>query len=99
VFFSAGPAINLLALKQGQIKPLDLSADGKHLKLPTVHIWDPEDLVHPGFGGALQALCDSETMEEVEHDLYHEVPGRGSSHTVAECSRAINRTIERASVC
>jgi hypothetical protein len=93
------PGIDLLALEQEQIKPLDLGTDGKSLKLPIVHIWNPEDSIHPGFGGASQALRDSETMEEAEHDLSHEVPGRGSSYAVAECSRAINRTIERASVC
>ncbi|PVI01617.1 hypothetical protein DM02DRAFT_671166 [Periconia macrospinosa] len=98
IFFSAGPAIDMLALEQGEIRVLDLATDGKFLKLPTAHIWDPEDTVHPGFGRSVKEICDIEMMEEVQHSLGHEVPGRGSSHAVAECTRSIDRTIERANV-
>lgn len=99
VFFSAGPAVDLHALEHGHLKELDFASDGRSLKLPTVHIWDPQDMVHPGFGKSVRELCANEMMEDVKHGLGHEVPGRGSSQAVGECSRAINRTIERASVC
>jgi hypothetical protein len=56
-FFSAAPPINLKAMQRGRLQQSSSWKDDLCIGVPTAHIWDPNDVVHPGFGEVLHTLC------------------------------------------
>lgn len=95
IFFSAAPPVDVDAMQKGDLQQLSAVKDGCCIKTPTAHIWDPNDSVHPGFGGALHTICLESNVEVYLHGLGHIVPGTKSEEGVKETVRAIRRTIER----
>jgi hypothetical protein len=96
IFFSAAPPVDIEAMKQGELRRLSGEADGRCISMPTAHVWDPNDAVHPGFGEVLRQLCQVNEKEEYEHGLGHVVPGTQSNEGVKESVKILRRTIERA---
>ncbi|KAH7070079.1 serine hydrolase FSH [Paraphoma chrysanthemicola] len=96
IFFSAAPPVDIHAMHNGKLRRLSSEVDGVCIRVPTAHIWDPRDEVHPGFGEVLRGLCTQEGKEEFEHVSGHVVPGTQSDEEVKETVRAMRRTIERA---
>ena len=72
VFFCSATPVEVNAMQQGLLQ----SARGKaSIMSPTVHVWDPNDTVHPGFGYGLRTLCNDAASEQYVHELSHVVPG------------------------
>jgi hypothetical protein len=95
IFFSAAPPVDVEAMQMGFLQRLSGSRDGRCIRVPTAHVWDPNDAVHPEFGEVLYTLCFENVMEHYIHDLGHVVPGTQSEEGVKETLRVIRRTIER----
>jgi hypothetical protein len=96
IFFSAAPPVDVQGMQRGELRHLSGAEDGRCIKVPTAHVWDPDDAVHPGFGEVLRGLCFEEAAEEYVHGLGHVVPGTQSEEGVKETVRVLRRTIERA---
>jgi hypothetical protein len=97
VLFCAGGPIDMRELQEGNLTRLNVAANAGSLRLPTAHIWDPKDEVHPGFGSSVRELWSDNVAEDVKHELGHSVPGKAGSREVSDTIRAIERTIDRAS--
>lgn len=96
VFFSAMWPIDLHEFQRSDLRNMDPISDGDLINIPTAHIWDPKDDLHPVVGSKARELCESSLVEEFKHGLGHEIPGTASTVGVFESVRAISRTIEKA---
>lgn len=98
IFFSSSPPYDTSALAEGRSLIVERSASNPLLTLPTTHIWGRQDHTYKAFSEALSSLCSEPLKEWCVHDGGHEIPGVRATADVQRCVRAINRTLDKASV-
>lgn len=96
VFLSGGIPMDLAALEEDELKPLNAERDGVLLGLPTAHIWGRNDKLWPGSSELLSGLCEERVRSVFVHDEGHDIPSARSKEAVLGAVRAIRRTLDRA---
>lgn len=96
VFFSGGVPVAYDALLRGEIRAMELAAEGEIISIPTANIWGSQDALWPGRALALSEMCSSNVRTVYIHEGGHEVPGSKSKTAVTGVVHAIRKTIDHA---